>query len=107
MSDDSKDGCDAIVVGAGSAGMYRLHRLRESGLCARVSEAGADVGGTWYWNRYPGARWHVETEQGDRVEARFCIMATGCLSVPNIPKLEGIEGFAGDYTGFELRPAPR
>ncbi len=47
---------DAIVVGAGFAGMYMLHRLRGLGLKTRVIEAGQDVGGTWYWNRYPGAR---------------------------------------------------
>lgn len=50
---------DAIVVGAGFAGMYMLKRLREAGLTARVLEAGTDVGGTWYWNRYPGARCDV------------------------------------------------
>ena len=50
---------DAIVVGAGFAGMYLLHRLRTLGLTARVLEAGSDVGGTWYWNRYPGARCDV------------------------------------------------
>ena len=42
--------CDAIVVGAGFAGMYMLHRLRALGLNVRVFEAGSDVGGTWYWN---------------------------------------------------------
>jgi len=47
---------DAVVVGAGFAGMYMLHRLRRLGLSARVFEAGGGVGGTWYWNRYPGAR---------------------------------------------------
>jgi len=47
---------DAIVVGAGFGGLYQLHRLRELGLSVRGFEAGADVGGTWYWNRYPGAR---------------------------------------------------
>ena len=47
---------DAIVVGAGFGGMYMLHKLREQGLTARVYEAGDGVGGTWYWNRYPGAR---------------------------------------------------
>ncbi|GLX10019.1 NAD(P)/FAD-dependent oxidoreductase [Microbispora sp. NBRC 16548] len=52
---------DAIVVGAGFAGMYMLHRLRVSGFTARVLEAGGDVGGTWYWNRYPGARCDVES----------------------------------------------
>src|SRR5436190_23568421 len=52
---------DAIVVGAGLSGMYMLHRLRELGLSARVFEAGSGVGGTWYWNRYPGARCDVES----------------------------------------------
>jgi cyclohexanone monooxygenase len=52
---------DAIVVGAGFAGMYMLHRLREQGLSVRVFEAGSGVGGTWFWNRYPGARCDVES----------------------------------------------
>src|SRR6516162_11679111 len=52
---------DAVVVGAGLAGLYMLHRLRELGLRSRVLEAGGDVGGTWYWNRYPGARCDVES----------------------------------------------
>src|SRR6202048_2338874 len=52
---------DAVVVGAGFAGLYMLHRLRELGLSVRVLEAGDDVGGTWYWNRYPGARCDVES----------------------------------------------
>ena len=152
---------DAVVVGAGFAGMYMLHRLRALGMKALVFEAGDDVGGTWYWNRYPGARcdaeslaysysfspeleqewqwseryatqpeilryaqhvadrfdlrrdirferrvtsahfddarnlWTVSTEQGDRVEARYCIMATGCLSVPLVPDLPGLDTFAG------------
>jgi cyclohexanone monooxygenase len=47
---------DAVIVGAGFAGLYMLHRLRGLGLSARVFEAGTGVGGTWYWNRYPGAR---------------------------------------------------
>ena len=47
---------DCVVVGAGFAGLGLLHRLRELGLTACAFEAGADVGGTWYWNRYPGAR---------------------------------------------------
>jgi cation diffusion facilitator CzcD-associated flavoprotein CzcO len=46
---------DAIVIGAGVSGLYALHKLRELGLSARVFEAGRDIGGTWYWNRYPGA----------------------------------------------------
>jgi len=150
---------DVLVVGAGFAGMYALHRLRGQGLRVRVLEAGSDVGGTWYWNRYPGARcdvpsveysfsfskeleqewdwtevmagqpeilryanhvadrfdlrrdiqldtrvcsahfdegrWRVRTESGDIYEARFCVMATGCLSTPNTPSISGADSFAG------------
>ena len=52
---------DAIIIGAGLSGMYQLHRLRELGLRVRVFETGTDVGGTWYWNRYPGARFDSES----------------------------------------------
>ena len=52
---------DAIVIGAGMSGMYQLIRLRALGLSARVLEAGTGVGGTWYWNRYPGARFDSES----------------------------------------------
>ncbi len=52
---------DAIVVGAGFAGLYALHRLRGMGLGVRVLEQGDGVGGTWYWNRYPGARCDIES----------------------------------------------
>ncbi len=52
---------DVVIVGAGFAGMYMLHRARGQGLRARVYEAGTGVGGTWYWNRYPGARCDVES----------------------------------------------
>ena len=52
---------DAIIVGAGMSGMYQLFRLRELGLRVRVFEAGTSVGGTWYWNRYPGARFDSES----------------------------------------------
>jgi len=55
--------CDVVVVGAGFAGMYMLHRLRGQGFSVRVFEQGGDVGGTWYWNRYPGARCDVESMQ--------------------------------------------
>jgi cyclohexanone monooxygenase len=54
---------DAVVIGAGFAGMYMLHQLRERGFRVRVFETGSDVGGTWYWNRYPGARCDVESLQ--------------------------------------------
>ncbi len=158
---------DAVIVGAGFAGLYMLHRLRGLGLRACVLEAGDGVGGTWYWNRYPGARcdvesleysysfsdelqqdwtwteryagqpeilayaehvadrfdlrrdirfdrrvtaltydeagkrWLVETATGAPVAGRFCIMATGCLSVPNVPRFEGLDGFRGStyHTG--------
>jgi cyclohexanone monooxygenase len=52
---------DVVIVGAGFAGLYMLHRCRQQGLSAAVVEAGDDVGGTWYWNRYPGARCDVES----------------------------------------------
>ncbi|MEI7593486.1 MAG: NAD(P)/FAD-dependent oxidoreductase [Actinomycetes bacterium] len=52
---------DAVVVGAGFAGMYMLHRLRGLGLNVRVFEAGGGVGGTWYWNRYPGAHCDIDS----------------------------------------------
>ena len=55
-STNSKLDVDALVIGAGFAGMYQLHKLRKLGLRARVLERAAGVGGTWYWNRYPGAR---------------------------------------------------
>ena len=54
---------DVVIVGAGFAGLYMLHRLRGLGLSVRVFEAGSGVGGTWYWNRYPGARCDVESMQ--------------------------------------------
>ena len=57
---DGAPAVDAVVVGAGFAGLYMLHRLRDLGLRVVVLEAGDDVGGTWYWNRYPGARVDVE-----------------------------------------------
>ncbi len=154
---------DAVVVGAGFAGLYMLYRLRQLGLSARVFEAGDGVGGTWYWNRYPGARcdvesmqysysfseelqqdwhwterypsqaeilryidhvadrfnlrrhiqletrvtaahyegvaklWQVETDRGDVVSARFCIMATGALSAAMRPAITGLDSFRGRW----------
>ena len=152
---------DAVIIGAGFAGMYMLHKLRRQGMKVAVIEAGSNVGGTWYWNRYPGARcdvpsmeysysfsselqqdwewtevmaaqpeilayanhvadrfdlrrdiqfdtrvsaahydddakrWRVTTETGASFDARFCIMATGCLSVPNTPMIPGADDFSG------------
>ena len=166
----ASDRFDAVVVGAGFAGLYMLYRLREMGLRVQVFEAGDGVGGTWYWNRYPGARcdaesmaysysfsaeleqewewterypsqpeilkyvehvaerfdlmrdvrlntrvvrahyeenanlWNVQTEAGDRVSARFCIMATGCLSVPQIPDIPGIGDFSGPVHQTSMWP---
>jgi cyclohexanone monooxygenase len=152
---------DAIVVGAGFGGMYMLHRLRSMGLAVRVYERGGGVGGTWYWNRYPGARcdlesmeysysfdeslqqewnwsekygtqpellryanhvadrfnlrrdivfgtnvvsahrdnvknlWTLATDTGCIVMARQLILATGNLSTPQLPKIEGVAKFSG------------
>ncbi|BBZ31232.1 steroid monooxygenase (plasmid) [Mycolicibacterium madagascariense] len=55
------DHFDVIVIGAGISGMYQLHLLRQAGRSVRVLEAGSDIGGTWFWNRYPGARLDSET----------------------------------------------
>ena len=54
---------DAVVVGAGFGGLYTLYRLRQLGFTVRAFEKGRDVGGVWYWNRYPGARCDVESMQ--------------------------------------------
>lgn len=51
---------DALIIGAGVAGLYQLHQLRERGLAVRAYDTATDVGGTWYWNRYPGARFDSE-----------------------------------------------
>lgn len=166
-----EDRYDAVIVGAGFAGLYMLQRLRGLGLSAVVLEMGDDVGGTWYWNRYPGARcdaeslaysfswspqleqewewteryatqpeilqyaqhvasafdlrrdirfgekvtsaqwsdetrtWLVATEAGYAARAQFCIMATGCLSVPQLPDIPGLEDFAGERYQASLWPA--
>ena len=59
--DDNDVKVDAIIVGAGFSGLYMLYKLKELGLTAKIIEAGKGVGGTWYWNRYPGARCDVES----------------------------------------------
>ena len=154
---------DAIIVGAGIAGMYQLYRLRELGLKVRAYETGDGVGGVWYWNRYPGARfdsesysyafsfsdeilkewnwherfsgqaeneryynfvadkldlrkdiqfnskvtaakflkdenqWEVEIEGGEKARARYMITALGPLSAVQMPRIEGIDSFKGEY----------
>ena len=153
---------DVVVVGAGFSGLYLLHRLRQLGFSSTVLEAASDVGGTWYWNRYPGARcdipttdyaytfdpeldqqwtwsekyatqpeildylghvadkhdlrrdirfstrvdaavwddetrlWRVRTSDGDEIRCRYYVMATGCLSQPKTPDIEGADRFAGE-----------
>src|SRR6187402_2657571 len=52
---------DVVIIGAGIAGIYQLYQLKDSGLSVRVLEAGTGVGGTWYWNRYPLARFDSES----------------------------------------------
>ncbi len=150
-----------LIVGAGFAGMYAIYRMRALGLSNCAIEAGEEVGGTWYWNRYPGARcdvesmsysysfseelqqewrwthryatqpeilryanhvadkfdlrrdivfgtrvvaaafdaatarWSIVTDRGSRFVARYLIMATGCLSVPKVPDVPGLEAYAG------------
>ena len=153
---------DVVIVGAGFSGLYMLHRLRGLGLAAVVLEAGPSVGGTWYWNRYPGARvdvesqeycytfspeldaewrwseryaaqpellaylnhvadrfdlrgdirletrvagaawdedrrlWTITTDAGEEIAARYCVMATGCLSAPKGEvELPGAADFQG------------
>ena len=57
----TEPGFDVVIIGAGAAGLYALYRVRGLGLSAKVFEKGDGVGGTWYWNRYPGARCDVES----------------------------------------------
>lgn len=152
---------DVAIVGAGIAGLYLLKRLRDLSMSTRVFETGDDVGGTWYWNRYPGARcdvesldysytwdpelddewtwseryatqpeilryvnhvadkhdlrrditfetritsarwddasstWTIQTDGGESVRCRHYVMATGCLSAPKDPDIDGIDAFSG------------
>lgn len=58
---DKSEVLDALIIGAGVAGMYQLHQLRKQGLKVQAVDAATDVGGTWYWNRYPGAKFDSES----------------------------------------------
>jgi cation diffusion facilitator CzcD-associated flavoprotein CzcO len=181
MSNEVSEVLDAVVVGAGFSGLYMLIRLRELGLKCAVIEKADDVGGTWYWNRYPGARcdidsvdycysfspkllkewrwterfatqpeilrylefvaetfdlkrdirfsntvlsaefdensdtWLVNTSKGERIKARYLVMAAGNLSEPKRPDIQGADQFMGnewhtskwpkdgvDFTGCEV-----
>ncbi|MDJ0359273.1 NAD(P)/FAD-dependent oxidoreductase [Rhodococcus sp. H29-C3] len=158
---------DVVVVGAGLAGLYAMHKFRGQGLDVQGFEAASDVGGTWYFNRYPGARcdvesvdysysfddelqqewdwseryatqpeilaylehvadrfdlrsgfefdtrvvsatfdeqaarWNIVTDKGEKVTARFCVLATGALSTTNLPNIPGRDSFGGEvlHTG--------
>src|SRR5205085_1067691 len=90
---------DVVIVGAGFAGMYMLHRVRGLGLTARVLEAGDGVGGTWYWNRYPGARCDVESMQysyqfSDELQQDW-EWTERYATQPNIPDSAGRDSFEG------------
>ena len=61
MTNTLENSFDAIIIGAGISGMYQLYKLRELGMSVRVFETGTGVGGTWYWNRYPGCRFDSES----------------------------------------------
>lgn len=161
---------DVVVVGAGFGGLYAIWKFREMGLKVQGFEAGGDVGGVWYWNRYPGARvdlpsidysysfsreieqewtwseefaaqpellsyfnfvatrldlrkhiqfntrvsgatwddtrklWEVRTGNGDVVEAPYCVMATGPLSIPKDPDIPGIQRFRGELLRAQKWP---
>ncbi len=154
------DECEILVVGAGFAGLLLWYRLRAAGFRdVRFCEKGGDVGGTWYWNRYPGiacdveaysylplleemgyvpsmkfasgfeileycqamaekfgfyerclfhttveetiweeasGRWIVKTHRGDRMRARYVILANGILTTPKLARIEGMQDFAGE-----------
>jgi cation diffusion facilitator CzcD-associated flavoprotein CzcO len=170
------DEVECLFIGGGFSALLTSARLREVGVeSIRIVERGADVGGTWYWNRYPGVAcdvvsydylplldemgyvpknhyakgseiyahcqniarryglyelalfqttvtstvwdeaeglWHIRTDRGDHMRARFVICANGTLSKPKLPKIEGMERFAGHsfhtsrwdyaYTGSDL-----
>ena len=91
-TEQSSDVYDAIVIGAGFSGLYQLHRLRDDlGLHVALIEKGAGVGGTWYWNRYPGARCDSES-QGYAYFFRVSYMKTGSgpKDIRDMPKSENI-----------------
>lgn len=160
---DTTGAVDVLVVGAGLAGLYALYRFRKRGLSTRVVESAPDVGGTWYWNAYPGARcdvesmdysysfseeldqewtwtelyptqpeilsyihhvverfdlrkditfgatvkkatygerrgrWTVSCDNGEVIDARFVVYATGSLSAPLDPPFDGFADFSGEW----------
>ena len=88
---------DVVVVGAGFAGIYAVHAFRSAGLSVRAFEAGSGIGGTWFWNRYPGARCDVEVSHCPLLLMNFeltvrpdkktgqCPPCTRCLAAFGVP----------------------
>ncbi|HEX4198935.1 MAG TPA: NAD(P)/FAD-dependent oxidoreductase [Caulobacteraceae bacterium] len=94
---------DAVVVGAGFAGLYALHRLRELGFSARLFEKGDGVGGTWYWNRYPGARCDLESfEYQYSFSEELARAWTWTERYPTQPEILRYANFVADR--LDLRP---
>ncbi|TSD94073.1 NAD(P)/FAD-dependent oxidoreductase [Skermania sp. ID1734] len=90
---------DAVVVGAGFSGLYTLRQLRELGLSARAFEAGSDVGGTWYWNRYPGARSDSDSTVysfSDYFNSDLLYEWTWSERYPSQPEIRGYLGWVAD-----------
>jgi len=82
---------DAIVIGAGVAGLYQLYRLRELGLSVLGLEDGSGVGGTWYWNRYPGCRFDSESETyGYSFSKELLQNGTGKSTIPASLRMNAI-----------------
>lgn len=69
---------DALIVGAGFGGIYQLHKLLQLGLSVKVIDAAGDVGGTWYWNRYPGAMSDTESYSKQLTRIPALLKATTC-----------------------------
>ena len=95
---------DAIVIGAGVSGLYTLYKLRELGLSAKVFEAGTDIGGTWYWNRYPGARFDSESYSYQYSFRQELIDGWNWSEhFAGQPEIEAVSAFCGGQTRSESR----
>ena len=94
---------DVAVVGAGFAGLYLLHRLRKAGLTAVALEEAGDVGGTWYWNRYPGARCDIQTiDYSYTFDPELDTRWTWSEKYATQPEILRYLGFVADR--YDLRP---
>ncbi|KEF53483.1 uncharacterized protein A1O9_10458 [Exophiala aquamarina CBS 119918] len=91
---------DALVVGAGFGGIYATYHLRQLGLDVKCIDIAEDVGGTWYWNKYPAwddelHRWRVSTATDGLFLTRHLVNCLGVLSKPNYPDIPGLDSFSG------------